>query len=152
MHACPARPLFRKHLVMYHFAFYRHLGAIQTLVPVGMRPKIQAGLGQRSDLIRVCNADAITRHYFPRIELRRVDKPDAHGRSLSSLILTCKSCTEVRHHQPGGASIVLISRAGLPPTTVNSGTSFVTTAPEATTAPRPIDTPFRIIALLPIQA
>lgn len=43
-------------------------------------------------------------------------------------------------------SIVLITLAGLPPTTTLLGTSFVTTAPEAITALSPIETPGLIIA------
>ena len=42
--------------------------------------------------------------------------------------------------------------AGMPPTTVNGGTSLVTTAPAAMTAPSPICTPCNIIALGPIHA
>ncbi|KAF1357701.1 hypothetical protein EJ07DRAFT_127565, partial [Lizonia empirigonia] len=42
-------------------------------------------------------------------------------------------------------------RAGLPATTVKSGTLFVTTLPAPTTHPRPIVTPGRIIAFPPIQ-
>lgn len=41
--------------------------------------------------------------------------------------------------------------AGLPATTQFAGTSFVTIAPAATTAPLPIVTPFSIIAFVPIQ-
>lgn len=42
--------------------------------------------------------------------------------------------------------------AGTPPTIVYGGTSFVTTAPEATTAPSPTLTPGSIIERLQIQA
>ncbi|EAL16961.1 hypothetical protein protein [Bacillus cereus G9241] len=48
-------------------------------------------------------------------------------------------------------SIVLITLAGLPPTTTLLGTSFVTTAPEAITALSPIETPGLIIAPPPTQ-
>ena len=41
--------------------------------------------------------------------------------------------------------------AGFPPTTAQSGTSFVTTAPEATTALFPIVIPGLMMALPPIQ-
>jgi len=40
----------------------------------------------------------------------------------------------------------------MPPTIVNAGTSFVTTAPDATMAPSPILMPGRIIDRLQIQA
>src|SRR5690606_12800844 len=43
------------------------------------------------------------------------------------------------------------TRAGLPPTRVNGGTSLVTMLPAATTAPRPMRTPLRMMQLLPIQ-
>src|SRR5206468_2485607 len=43
------------------------------------------------------------------------------------------------------------SRAGLPPTSVNGGTSDVTTDAAATTAPRPMCTPLRIVLFAPIQ-
>lgn len=49
------------------------------------------------------------------------------------------------------SSIVLITLAGLPPTTTLLGTSFVTTAPEAITALSPIETPGLIIAPPPTQ-
>lgn len=45
-----------------------------------------------------------------------------------------------------------IGFAGIPPTIVYSGTSFVTTAPAATTAPFPIVIPFRITQLTPSHA
>ena len=45
-----------------------------------------------------------------------------------------------------------ITFAGMPPTIVNAGTSFVTTAPDATMAPSPILMPGRIIDRLQIQA
>ena len=45
-----------------------------------------------------------------------------------------------------------MARAGMPPTTVYGGTSCVTTAPEATTAPSPTVIPGNMIALLQIQA
>ena len=48
-------------------------------------------------------------------------------------------------------SIVLITLAGLPPTTTLLGTSFVTTAPEVITALSPIETPGLIIAPPPTQ-
>ena len=41
--------------------------------------------------------------------------------------------------------------AGTPPTIANGGTSRVTTAPAATTLPRPSVTPGRIVARVPIQ-
>ena len=47
--------------------------------------------------------------------------------------------------------ILLISFAGTPPTTVLASTSFVTTAPAATTAPSPMVTPGRTVALAPIH-
>ena len=43
-------------------------------------------------------------------------------------------------------SMVLMTFAGTPPTKVLSGTSFVTTAPAATTAFRPIVTPGQMVA------
>ena len=46
---------------------------------------------------------------------------------------------------------VLIILAGLPATTLLSGTSFVTTAPAATVQPLPIVTPGQNIAAPPIQ-
>ena len=48
-------------------------------------------------------------------------------------------------------SIFLISLAGTPPTIVFGSTSFVTTAPAATTAPSPIVTPASTVALDPIH-
>ena len=48
-------------------------------------------------------------------------------------------------------SIFLISLAGTPPTIVFGSTSFVTTAPAATTAPSPIVTPARTVALAPLH-
>ena len=45
-----------------------------------------------------------------------------------------------------------ITRAGIPPTMVNGATSFVTTAPAATTAPSPIVTPGRIVDRLATYA
>jgi len=47
--------------------------------------------------------------------------------------------------------IDLMSRAGIPPTTVFAATSFVTTAPAATTALSPTVTPERIVAFDPTQ-
>ena len=47
--------------------------------------------------------------------------------------------------------IFLMILAGFPPTTTLSGTSFVTTAPDAMTALSPIVTPGLIIALPPIH-
>ena len=44
-----------------------------------------------------------------------------------------------------------MSRAGIPPTTVFAATSFVTTAPAATTALSPTVTPERIVAFDPTQ-
>ena len=44
-----------------------------------------------------------------------------------------------------------ITLAGTPPTSVFGSTSFVTTAPAATTAPSPMVTPPIIVALAPIQ-
>ena len=49
------------------------------------------------------------------------------------------------------ASMRRMGRAGTPPTIVSAGTSFVTTAPAATTALSPIVTPERIVALEPTQ-
>lgn len=46
----------------------------------------------------------------------------------------------------------LTIRAGIPATTVLSGTSFETTAPEATTEFSPIVTPGKIVAAAPIHA
>lgn len=48
-------------------------------------------------------------------------------------------------------SIYLMIFAGFPPITTQSGTSFVTTAPEATTALFPIVIPGLMMALPPIQ-
>ncbi len=48
-------------------------------------------------------------------------------------------------------SIFFITLAGTPPTMVFGSTSFVTTAPAATTAPSPMVTPARTVALAPIQ-
>ena len=45
-----------------------------------------------------------------------------------------------------------ILRAGIPPTTVYGGTSFVTTEPAATTAPSPILIPCKMTEFGPIQA
>lgn len=45
--------------------------------------------------------------------------------------------------------IVFMNFAGTPPTTVFSGTSFVTTAPAAMTALSPMVTPCSIVALEP---
>ena len=57
--------------------------------------------------------------------------------------------------QQGFADVFLeapaICRAGLPPTMANGGTSRVTTAPAATTAPCPMVTPERISAFVQIQ-
>lgn len=47
--------------------------------------------------------------------------------------------------------IGFITLAGTPPTMVFGATSFVTTAPAATTAPSPIFTPARTVALAHIQ-
>ena len=41
--------------------------------------------------------------------------------------------------------------AGTPPTTVFGGTSFVTTAPAATIAPSPTETPGRMVAWEPVS-
>ena len=49
-------------------------------------------------------------------------------------------------------SIFLITFAGLPPTTTLSGTSFVTTAPAATTAFLPMVTPGQMMAPMHIDA
>ena len=46
----------------------------------------------------------------------------------------------------------ILKRAGLPATLANGGTSWVTTAPAPTIAPRPMVTPGRTIALIPISA
>ena len=48
-------------------------------------------------------------------------------------------------------SIVFIIFAGLPPTMVFGGTSFVTIAPAAITAFSPTVTPCKIVALIPIH-
>src|SRR5690606_26455582 len=45
-----------------------------------------------------------------------------------------------------------MTRAGTPATIANGGTSFVTTAPAPTSAPSPILTPARIVALEPMEA
>ena len=49
------------------------------------------------------------------------------------------------------SNLYLISFAGHPPTIAYGSTSFVTTAPDAITAPVPIYTPFLMIAFVPIQ-
>ena len=49
-------------------------------------------------------------------------------------------------------SSILITFAGTPPTTAKSGTSFVTTAPAATTAYSPIVTPGQTVTFIPSQA
>ena len=54
-------------------------------------------------------------------------------------------------HRASPSEIVLSTRAGTPPTTVIGGTSFVTTAPAATTAQSPSVTPGRMVAFEPIQ-
>ena len=51
-----------------------------------------------------------------------------------------------------GLFLFPITFAGIPPTIDKAGTSLVTTAPAATTAPSPIVTPGRIIALVHIHA
>jgi hypothetical protein len=56
------------------------------------------------------------------------------------------------HHQPAGGGTCHTTFAGLPDTTVSSGTSNFTTDPMATTAPRPIVTPFMMMEWLAIQA
>ena len=48
------------------------------------------------------------------------------------------------------SSISLITRAGVPATTVYGGTSSVTTAPAATTAPLPTVTPSKTTTFAPI--
>src|SRR5262249_49388741 len=53
-----------------------------------------------------------------------------------------------RHDDPSSRMI----RAGVPPATVQSGTSLVTTDPAATTAPSPIVVPFHTMTLNPSQA
>ena len=45
-----------------------------------------------------------------------------------------------------------MNRAGTPATMANGGTSCVTTAPAPTMAPRPMVTPGRIVALVPMSA
>jgi len=52
---------------------------------------------------------------------------------------------------PVYVSIFLMSLAGMPPTIVFGATSFVTTAPAATTAPSPMVTPASTVALAPIH-
>ncbi len=49
-------------------------------------------------------------------------------------------------------SICLTTHAGFPAATVHGGTSFVTTAPAATTAPSPTVTPFNMIVFIPTHA
>src|SRR5438874_2039426 len=51
----------------------------------------------------------------------------------------------------GSRSSARFTRAGTPATRVSAGTSSVTTAPAAITAPGPMVTPGRIIARAPIQ-
>src|SRR5262249_14018181 len=48
--------------------------------------------------------------------------------------------------------VVPMTAAGTPATIACAGTSFVTTAPAPTSAPSPMVTPARIVALLPIEA
>lgn len=48
--------------------------------------------------------------------------------------------------------MTLIIFAGIPPTTILSGTSFETTAPAAITAFFPMVTPGKIVAFAPIHA
>ena len=57
----------------------------------------------------------------------------------------------VRTYAVACAGRVPIGRAGTPPTIASGGTSRVTTAPAATTQPRPSVTPGRIVARVPIQ-
>lgn len=56
---------------------------------------------------------------------------------------------------PSGArsetSTFFTTLAGLPTTTVYAGTSFVTTLPAPTVAPRPMDTPGSMTTFPPIQ-
>ena len=47
--------------------------------------------------------------------------------------------------------MLFINLAGTPPTTVSAVTSFVTTAPAATTALSPMVTPCKIVTFEPIQ-
>ena len=74
------------------------------------------------------------------------------GRSIARSDTRLYHACESPCCQPGGGSRVLTGLAGLPATTVSSGTSAVTTAPVATTAPRPMVTFFSMTALLPIHA
>src|ERR1700742_3752529 len=58
----------------------------------------------------------------------------------------------VRHSVLGHSRGSLrITRAGFPPTSVNGSMSDVTNDAAATTAPRPIRTPLRIVLFAPIQ-
>src|SRR5699024_1585895 len=84
-----------------------------------------------------------------------------------ALPLLVREPQTTRHRRPGGRrgrrvprrragarrhqSMFLITRAGTPATTVRAGTSWVTTAPAATTAPAPMVTPWVTTAAAPIQ-
>jgi len=57
-----------------------------------------------------------------------------------------------RLYHPSGGATCQTTLAGLPETTVRSGTLIFTTERAATMAPRPMVTPFMIIESLPIQA
>src|SRR5699024_2521860 len=74
--------------------------------------------------------------------------PHCHkgGESHRLICITTLSIIIQRHD-----SIFLVAFAGTPATTVFSGTSFVTTAPAATTALSQIVTPGNIVALDPIH-
>ena len=65
---------------------------------------------------------------------------------LSHFLYDTTSVYSCTHKNDFYKSIVLITLAGLPPTTTLLGTSFVTTAPEAITALSPIEIPWLIIA------
>lgn len=65
---------------------------------------------------------------------------------LSHFLYDTTSVYSCTHKNDFYKSIVLITLAGLPPTTTLLGTSFVTTAPEAITALSPIEIPGLIIA------
>ena len=55
-------------------------------------------------------------------------------------------------YQPSGGATCHTTLAGLPDTTASSGTLIFTTDPIATTAPRPMVTPFIIVEPLAIHA
>lgn len=64
-------------------------------------------------------------------------------------------CTLSAHSSPrffaAASSMLFITFAGTPPTIIRAGTSFVTTAPAATTASSPMCTPLSMVAWAPIH-